>query len=99
MFRRSIELAVKHVNPGALASDNLKKRIESLPPDIATPAMKEWAHTVRLDANDAAHGTDEFSDDDAKQLHMFAEMFLTYAFTLPAALLRAHPPAGSPPPP
>lgn len=98
MFRRSVELAVKHINPSAPANDSLKKRIDNLPADIATPAMKEWAHTVRLDANEAAHEPDEFSEEDAKQLHMFSEMFLTYAFTLPAALRRAHPPAGSAPP-
>ena len=92
MFRRSIEVAVKLVNPDAPKGDNLKKRIDTLPPDIATPAMKEWAHHIRLDANDAAHETDEYTEEDAKNLHIFAEMFLTYAFTLPAMLKRANPP-------
>ena len=92
MFRRSIELAVKVINPEATKGDNLKKRIEDLPPDIATPAMKEWAHHVRLDANDAAHDEEEFSENDAKELHIFAEMFLTYAFTLPEMLRRAKEP-------
>jgi hypothetical protein len=88
MFRRSIEIAVKSL-PNAAQSGNLKKRIDDLPANIATPAMKEWAHQVRLDANDAAHEPEEFSEDDAKQLHTFAEMFLTYAFTLPAMMKRA----------
>jgi hypothetical protein len=51
--------------------------------------MKKWAHHVRLDANEAAHEVEEFSDDDAKTLRTFAEMFLTYAFTLPASLKQA----------
>lgn len=98
MFRRAIELAVKNLNPSAPAGDNLKKRIDSLGPNIATPAMKDWAHSVRLDGNEAAHDQDEFTEADAKELHVFAEMFLTYAFTLPAALVRARTPGGSPPP-
>ncbi len=89
MFRRAIELAVKRINPDAPKGDNLKKRIAGLPPDIATPAMKDWAQHIRLDGNDAAHDEDEYSEDDAKTLHIFAEMFLTYAFTLPEMLKRA----------
>jgi hypothetical protein len=51
--------------------------------------MKEWAQHIRLDANDATHEPEEFSEEDAKRLQVFAEMFLTYAFTLPAMLKRA----------
>jgi len=89
MFRRSVELAVKALNPNAPKDDNLKKRIGDLSPDLATPAMKDWAHHVRLDANDAAHEDEEFSEEDARKLHTFAEMFLTYAYTLPKMLERA----------
>ncbi len=89
MFRRAVEIAAKKINPNSPKEDNLKKRIDDLSPDIATPAMKEWAHHVRLDANEAAHEPEEFSEDDAKKLHVFAEMFLTYAYTLPAMLKRA----------
>jgi len=93
MFRRSIEMATKVVNPNAAKGDDLKKRIADLPADVATPAMKEWAQHIRLDANEATHELGDYSEDDAKQLHIFAEMFLTYAFTLPAMLKRA---TGSP---
>ena len=94
MFRRAIEIAVKTISPRrATRGDNLKKRIEDLPPDVATPAMKTLAQHVRLDANDAAHEPEEFSEDDAKKLRVFAEMFLTYAFTLPEMLKRASPAA------
>jgi len=95
MFRRAIEIAAKTINPNAPKGDNLKKRIADLPADVATPAMKEWAQHIRLDANDAAHHPDEFSEEDAKKLHVFAEMFLTYAFTLPAMLKRATSIAGN----
>jgi hypothetical protein len=52
-------------------------------------AMKQWAHHIRLEGNDATHGPDEYSDQDAKDLHTFAELFLTYAFTLPEMLRKA----------
>jgi len=100
MFRRSVEIATKTINPQAAKGDNLKKRITDLPADVATPAMKDWAQHIRLDANDAAHEPEEFSVEDAKQLHVFAEMFLTYAFTLPAMLKKATtPPAAATPAP
>jgi len=89
MFRRAVELAVKKLIPTAKPGDKLVKLIGDLPPDSVTPAMKEWAHHVRLDANEAAHGEEDFSDEDAEALRTFAEMFLTYAFTLPQALKRA----------
>jgi hypothetical protein len=89
MFRRAIELAVRKLVPNAKRGDKLVKLIEQLPPDVATPAMKEWAHHIRFDANDAAHDPDEYSENDAWQLHVFAQMFLTYAFTLPEMLKRA----------
>lgn len=91
MFRRSIEIAVKIVDPKAPKGTNLKDRIDRLADDVATPAMKDWAHKIRLDANDATHEIEDYSLEDAKQLHEFAEMFLTYAFTLPATLKRANP--------
>jgi hypothetical protein len=89
MFRRTVELATKKLNPDASKGDNLKKRIAGLSDDLATPAMKEWAQHIRLDANEAAHEEEDYSEEDAKTLRVFAEMFLTYAFTLPEMLKRA----------
>jgi hypothetical protein len=91
MFRRSIELAAREMDPNAAAGINLKKRIEGLPDTVVTPAMKEWAQHIRLEGNDAVHGPDEYTDKDAKDLHAFAEMFLTYAYTLPEMLKKANP--------
>lgn len=87
MFRRSIELAAKKLKPDG--KGNLQRRIADLSPDLVTPAMKEWAQHLRLEANDATHDEEEFSKEDAETLHVFAEMFLTYAFTLPEMLKRA----------
>jgi Domain of unknown function (DUF4145) len=68
---------------------NLQQRITDLPDDLVTPAMKGWAHHIRLDGNDAIHDDGEFSKEDAETLHVFARMFLTYAFSLPKMLERA----------
>jgi Domain of unknown function (DUF4145) len=87
MFRRSIELSAKAINPDG--KGNLKQRIADLSDDFVTPAMKECAQHIRLDANDATHDEEEFSKEDAATLHVCAEMFLTYAFTLPKMLERA----------
>jgi hypothetical protein len=97
MFRRSIELAARAIDQAAPAGINLKQRIERLPDAVATPAMKEWAQHIRLEGNDAVHGPDEYSDQDAKDLHTFAELFLTYAFTLPEMLKKANPPNSATP--
>jgi hypothetical protein len=51
--------------------------------------MKEWAHAVRLGGNNALHDPEEFSEKDAGDLRVFTELFLTYAFMLPA-MLKAH---------
>jgi hypothetical protein len=67
-----------------------KRQINNLSDDFVTPAMKKWA---RLDANEAAHDPQEFSKEDADKLHVFARMFLTYAFTLPAMLEKAPAPS------
>lgn len=83
MFRRAIEVALKLVNPTGDHSKSMQKRIDALPDDIATPAMKKWAHKIRLEGNGAAHDVDELTQKDAENLRIFTEMFLMYAFTLP----------------
>jgi hypothetical protein len=93
MFRRSIELAARAIDKDAPAGLKLKQRIERLPDAVVTPAMKEWAQHIRLEGNDAVHGPEEYSDKDAKDLHTFAELFLTYAFTLPEMLKKANLPS------
>jgi hypothetical protein len=85
MFRRVIEEAVKVLRPDLPPSTTLNKRIESLDASHTTPAMKEWAHAVRLDGNEAAHG-DDMTAPEVAALSGFTELFLMYAFTLPGML-------------
>lgn len=87
MFRRALELAVKSLNP--IGQGELAKRIEALDHGLATISMKEWAKHVRLGGNDAAHGEDELTREEAIELRDFTETFLVYAFTLPEKVRRA----------
>jgi hypothetical protein len=85
MFRKCLDVGLKRIHPEGRGT--LQKRIDALPSDLGiTPAMKEWAHEIRDLGNDAAHEEEPFSESEAKALHAFAEMFLTYAFTLPGML-------------
>jgi hypothetical protein len=52
-------------------------------------ARKQGRETLPEIAKSAAHELDENSETDAWQLHVFAQMFLTCAFTLPQMLKRA----------
>lgn len=48
-----------------------------------TPDVRAWADVVRVEGNAALHDPEEFSEDDAKALRFFTEMFLRYVFELP----------------
>lgn len=85
MFRKSLDVTLKHVHPEGKGT--LQKRIDALPQELGiTPAMKQWAHEIRDLGNDAAHEEEPFTEGEAKALHAFTEMFLTYVFTLPGML-------------
>jgi Domain of unknown function (DUF4145) len=99
MFRKSLDTALKRLDPSGKGT--LQHRIENLPAALGiTPAMKEWAHQIRELGNDAAHEEDPFTEDEAKALQAFSELFLTYTFTLPGMLAaRKSPLAPASPPP
>ena len=83
MFRRVLEQATLEIGPG-LERQKLVKRIDTLAEQHnLTPAMKDWAHIIRLEGNDAAH-EDQFEKGDAEQMHWFTELFLIYVYSLPA---------------
>jgi Domain of unknown function (DUF4145) len=100
MFRKSLDTALRRLDPSGKGT--LQQRIDNLPAALGiTPAMKEWAHQIRELGNDAAHEEDPFTEDEAKALQAFSELFLTYTFTLPgmlAARKSPPPPPASPPP-
>ena len=94
MFRKSVDVALKHVAPEATGT--LVKRIDRAAKlGKLTPELEEWAHHVRLEGNDAAHDEDPFTVEEAEALHRFTELVLMYLFTLPGMLAeRREPPQG-----
>jgi hypothetical protein len=97
MFRKSLDTGLKRLDP--CGKGTLQQRIDNLSAALGiTPAMKEWAHQIRELGNDAAHEEDPFTENEAKALQAFSELFLTYTFTLPGMLaVRKSPPPASPP--
>lgn len=53
---------------------------------MLTDDLKDWAHQVRLGGADAAHDLDPFTKEEAEELLDFAELYLTYVYTLPSRL-------------
>ncbi len=91
MFRRVLERSTLELEPDGedFSKKTLRERIDALAEQYAiTPAMKEWAHIIRLEGNEAAHGA-TFDEPSTKQLQEFTELFLIYAFTLPARVAEA----------
>lgn len=85
MFRKALEARIRTMHADGKGS--LYDRIKGLPAELGvTPAMKRWAHSIRHLGNDATHEEDLFSQDDAKNIHKFTEVFLTQAFSLPARI-------------
>lgn len=62
---------------------NLLARIEQARQDgILTESMKNWAHRVRIEGNEAVHEL-EASDAQAKEFVAFLRLFLEVTFVLP----------------
>jgi hypothetical protein len=53
---------------------------------LLTVELKDWAHQIRLDGNEASHDEKPYTEDDAKELVGFAELYLTYVYSLPGRL-------------
>ena len=95
MFRKVLDRATRELAPAdradAFRSMSLQQRIDALAEIRAlTPTMRDWAHLIRLEGNEAAHDADA-DEATAAQLHAFAEVFLIYAFTLPEKVRRHAP--------
>lgn len=58
---------------------------------VLTEQMQDWAHEIRLSANEPRHADEEFDGanlDDAKQVIEFAEALGEYLFVLPARITK-----------
>ncbi len=69
---------------------SLYSRIEKASQDgLFTSQMREWAHEIRLSANDPRHADDDFEGSTPKQVDQiiqFAEALAEYLFVLPARI-------------
>jgi hypothetical protein len=96
MYRKTLDVALKRID--AQLKGLLRDRIDKLASaNKLTPSIKDWAHEIRLDGNDASHDEDPFTKPEAEQMHLFAQLLLTYLFTLPERVkLRGKPKADNP---
>ena len=88
MFRKALDTALKNKFPEI--KGKLHKRIETAQEKgELTPALAEWSHQIRLDGNEAAHGEEPLSQEDAERLQTFTHLVPLYMFTLPRMLADA----------
>lgn len=86
-IRKAIEQAAKHLDPDGKGM--LEQRIKALvTKGLISPAIADWAHEVRLGANEGMHEADDLTAEEAEGLRDFAEVFLTNVYTLPARMAR-----------
>ena len=85
LCRRVLDISTKKLLGDEAGKESLSQRIQMIyKKGLITEQMKEWAHIVRIDANKAVHTDEVFTPIEASQILSFIEMFLVYAFTLPA---------------
>ena len=83
MDRRALEIGTKLIAPD-LAGLKLNQRINELATkNLITPALKDWAHGLRIVGNEALHDMEGVTIDEAKQAHELTRFMLIYLFTLP----------------
>lgn len=83
MFRKTLEIALKDVDP-TIEAWKLEKRIDKLAQlGKITPAIQDWAHELRLDGNEALHGDTPADEATATAMQALTQHTLNYLFTLP----------------
>lgn len=82
MYRKAIELALKHLDPAL--SGTLQKRIDALVErHMLTPDLGQWAHQIRVLGNESVHDEEPPTRDELTALRSFTSLALQYLFTLP----------------
>ncbi|MFJ4193964.1 DUF4145 domain-containing protein [Pseudomonas sp. NPDC089534] len=89
-FETSVLLCGKVLDLATKGMDQawkLEKRLKALATDgKITASMADWAEEIRVDRNTAIHDDEDFTKDDAEDIVIFTEAFLTYIYTLPALI-------------
>ena len=84
LCRKVLDTATKRLKPDV---QSFFSRIEALRADgTITPAMTDWAHIVRQDGNEAVHTEEAMTEQAARELMGFTEMFLIYVYSLPSMI-------------
>jgi hypothetical protein len=82
--RSVLEVALKSL--GYEGRQTLFERINKAREDgLLTESMREWAHRIRLDGNEAAHELNA-TDDEAREFVDFLRLFMEVAFVLPTRI-------------
>ncbi len=88
-FRRALELGLKDLSPD-IDAFMLEKRINRMADQgMLTPAIKEWAHKLRLDGNSAIHDLEETTTKEAMELENLTRFILIYLYSLPERIKQA----------
>ncbi|MDR3152909.1 MAG: DUF4145 domain-containing protein [Deltaproteobacteria bacterium] len=84
-LRRALELSTQRM--GQDPADGLLDRVKKLRArGRITEETASWAGEIRLIGNDSQHGTGLLSAEEAGDMLLLTEYFLTYVFTLPALM-------------
>ena len=83
-LRKTLEISTKGIDQ-SLASKPLARRIDDLHASgKLTQDIKDWAHEIRLNGNEATHDEDPFTSEQVDSLRKFVEAYLRYTYSLPA---------------
>lgn len=84
MYRKALD---KSTVPLGEAKGRLIDRIDALgKAGTITPSIHQWAHVIRIDGNEGAHG--EADESMAQDIKAFTDAFLTYVFTVPGMIAK-----------
>lgn len=88
MYRKAMELGLKDHSPG-IDAWKIEKRIDKMhAAGRITADIKDWAHELRLDGNDAMHET-AADKETVEQMRAFCRAIFTYLYTLPGQVKAA----------
>jgi hypothetical protein len=87
-LRKALDVSTKGLDP-SLSGKSLAARIDALHKNGSlTSEIRDWAHEIRLDGNEAAHEEDPTTPEQVASLIEFSNAYLRYVYTLPALVKR-----------
>ncbi len=85
MFRKALDVGLKEKFPElkGVLFNRIEKAVKA---GNLTTDFGDWAHHIRLEGNDAVHDNDPYTEEEARDLHVFTDLVMRYLFTLPGML-------------